>query len=444
MANQNFGKKMNKDIVLWKGPEGTMIPVNKSEAQEIVPYAISLTIKQRNHIVNAFQLEAYDMAAEFAWKKAMTKLKETISTLGMKFIGELLHRDDIDEYSTVDTSLTDFSTINLAEQLGVIGSTAALKLRQANELISHYFSSNSDEELDKLSAMSIVKSSVEYVLSEDNISIALEFSNFRDRLLGESLNINDAQLDQVINSPVFYLRTVLTILTSAIKNEQGAKLENALSNLNLILPNIWIKITENDRWNIGTTYRDVTASGNTIASSGVKNALLKVKGFDYVPENLRSVTFQKAAKAVIETHFAFNNFYNEPAVVRRLSNLGSTIPSPALLDCFQAYLVVLLGNRYGTSTTAAQIAEEKLAEISSDRWRYYFERGIQNDEIILSKLNYGIGISRFKILLATNDLLDFKEMPKLNQDLYDALIKANGLKVKAVTDKMLKNIRPRG
>jgi hypothetical protein len=443
MVNQNIGKKMNNDITLWKGPDGNVIPVNKSEAQEIVPYAISLTTKQQSHIVNAFQLEAYDMAAEFAWKKAMTKLKETISTLGMKFIGELLNRDDIDEYSTIDTSLTEYSAINLAEQLGVIGSTAALKLRQANELINHYFSSNCEDELDKLTAMTIVKSSVEYVLSEDDISIALEFSNFRQRLLTESLTINDPQIDQIINSPVFYLRTVLTILTSAIKSEQGAKLENSLSNLNLILPNLWSKITENDKWNIGTTYRDVTAAGNTIASSGVKNALLKVKGFDYVPENLRSVTFQKAAKAIIETHFAFNNFYNEPSVVRRLSNLGSTIPSPALLDCFQAYIAVFFGNRYGTSTVAAQIAGEKLSEISQDRWKYYFERGIQNDEVVLNKLNSGIGLTKFKLFIERNGLTEFKEMGKLNQDLYDAILKANGNRIKNITEKMLVSIKPK-
>lgn len=442
MENQNFGKEMNNDVILWKGPDGSIIPVNKSEAQEIVPYAISLTRKQQIHIVNAFQMEAFDMAAEFAWKKAMTKLKETISTLGMKFIGELLNRDDIDEYSTVDTALTDYSTINLAEQLGVIGTTAALKLRQANELITHYFSSNSDEELDKLSAMSIVKSSIEYILAEGNISIALEFSSFRQSLLNESLTIHDNRIEQVINSPVFYLRTVLTILTSAIKNEQGAKLENSLSNLNLILPNIWHNITENDKWNIGTTYRDVTAAGNTTASSGVKNALLKVKGFDYVPENLRSVTFQKAAKTVVETHFAFNNFYNEPAVVRRLSNLGSTIPAPALLDCIQAYLVVYLGNRYGISTAAADIAESKLSEISIDRWQYYFERGIQNDEVILGKLYYGIGVIRFKKFLNNNNLDNFTDMPKFNQDLYNAILKGNIASAKNISEKMLKKIKP--
>lgn len=432
---------MNNDIILWKGKDGAVIPNNMSEAVEIVPYAISLTQKQQEQIVSAFNIEAYDMAAEFAWKKAMTKLKETISSLGMKFIGELLNRDDIDEYSTIDSSLTDFSTINLAEQLGVISPTAALKLRHSNELISHYFSSNTNEDLDKLSAMQIVKSSIEYVLSEDDISIAIEFSNFRNRLLNETLLFSDPQVQQIVNSPVFYLKTVLTVLTFAIRGEQGAKLENALSNLNLILPSIWSKISENDKWNIGTTYRDVTASGSTIASAGVKNALLKVKGFDYVPENLRSATFQKAAKSVVETHFAFNNFYNEPAVVRRLSNLGSVIPAPALLDCIQAYLVVFIGNYYGVSTVAAQIAEEKLSEISFERWKYYFEKGIQSDEIILQKLYSKIRIYKLREFLIRNGISQLVDMPKQNQDLYSAIIQGNDNRVSAIADSMLKKIK---
>jgi len=144
----------------------------------------------------------------------------------------------------------------------------------------------------------------------------------------------------------------MTILLSSIRNDIGAKLEHSLANLNLITPHIWKKLGENDKWNLGTAYRDVTAAGNTIAASGLKNALLKVNGFDYVPENLRSVTFIKTARQVIETHFANNNFYNEPAIVRKLSNLGSAIPAPALIECMQAYLAVYLVNSYGTSWDA--------------------------------------------------------------------------------------------
>lgn len=434
-----MAEKMN-DQQIWQGPNGLNLPSNLKEANEIVPYANYLTTKQKSQIIAAFQIEAFDMAAEYAWKKSMVKLKETIATLGMKFIGEMIGREDFDETTSVDTEITDFTAILLAEQLGVIGTTAALRLRQSNELITHYFSKNADEQLDYGTAFSIVKSSVQYILGEQDISIALEFSKFRDRLLSETLRINDVQVEQVINSPLFYLRTVMTILLSSIRNDIGAKLEHSLANLNLIAPSIWDRLGESDKWNIGTAYRDVTAAGNTVAASGLKNALLKVNGFDFVPENLRSVTFIKTAKQVIETHYSSNNFYNEPAIVRKLSSLGSTIPAPALIECMQAYLAVYLGNSYGTSWTAASIAFDELSKITEERWRYYFEKVIHNDEIILTKTN-STQIGHFSKLLNINKLTDFTDLPKLNQFLYEAIVKNNYRRASQISSDLYDNIK---
>lgn len=431
----------NSNINIWHGPNGLIIPNSAKEPSDIVPYANYLTDKQKKQIVSAFQIEAYDMAAEYAWKKAMTKLKETISTLGMEFIGEMLGRNDISDSSILENVLTDFNTIQLAEQLGVIGNTASLKLKQANELIAHYFSKDSDQEIDYTDAFVIVKSSIQYILGEQDISIALEFSKFRDRLVGESLKIHDPQVVQLVNSPLFYLRTVNTILLNSIKNEIGAKLEHSLANLNTIIEPIWENLGEVDKWNIGTAYRDVTAAGNLISASGLKNALLKVNGFDYVPENLRSVTFKNLAKELLETHFSFNNFYNEPPIARKLANLGTTIPAPALVDCIQAYLAVYLGNSYGVSREAYKIAYEQLSNITEDRWIYYFSKVLQDDEIILYKINNSSQIKRFNELLVNNDLNDFIDLPKDIQNLYDAIIKNNSSKARNIALGLAEKIR---
>lgn len=428
------------NIQIWQGPNGINVPTSAKEAKDIMPLAQYLSQKQQSQIISAFQVEAYDMAAEYAWKKAMVKLKETIATLGITFIGEMLNRNDIDEYSPIDSVLTDYTAIQLAEQLGVIGNTAALKLRQCNELITHYFSKNAEEELDYTTAFSIVKSSVQYILGESDISIALEFSKFRQRLLTETLKNDDDQVDQILNAPLFYVRTVITILLASIKNDIGAKLEHAIGNLNLLMVPLWRKLAESDRWNIGTAYRDVTAAGNTIAASGLKTALLKVGGFDYVPENLRSSTFIKAAQQLLEVHFAFNNFYNEPSAVSKLANLGTTIPSPALIECIQAYLAVYLGNRWGYSAAAAHTAYRQLASLSEERWFYYFELVIQNDEIILQK-THDNQIERFRTFLLENNLTSFSGLPKDNQHLYHAILSYNTKKVKQVAADMLSKIR---
>lgn len=415
-----MAKEMS-DIQIWQGPNGITFPPSVKDANDIVPYANHLTPQQQKQIIAAFQFEAYDMASEYTWKKSMVKLRETLSTLGMKFIGEMVGRDDFDETTLIDSEITDFTAIKLAEQLGVIGTTAALRLKQSNELISHYFSKDADEELDYSTAFSIVKSSVQYILGEQDISSAIEFSQFRQRLLNETLKKDDLQLEQIINSPLFYLRTVMTILLSSIKDDIGAKLEHSIANLNLTLPIIWERLGENDKWNIGTAYRDVTAAGNSISASGLKNALLKVNGFDYVPENLRSATFIKTAKQVIETHYASDNFYNEPAIVKKLSGLGSTIPAPALIECIQAYLAVFLGNSYSHSYKAAEIAYDELSKLTKERWNYYFEKVIQTDEIILSKTN-GTQINRFSQLLNNNGFNNFENLPKDNQSFFNAVI----------------------
>lgn len=428
------------NIQIWQGPNGITLPASAKDANDIMPLAACLTTKQKNQIISAFQVEAYDMAAEYAWKKAMVKLKETIGTLGIRFIGEMLNRDDIDEYTPIESVLTDYTAIQLAEQLGVIGNTAALKLRHANELITHYFSKNAEEELDYNTAFSIVKSSVQYILGESDISIALEFSEFRQRLLNEPLRVDDEQLEQIINSPLFYIRTVMTILLASVKNDIGARLENAVANLYVLISPLWKKLGESDKWNIGTAYRDVTAAGNTIAASGLKSALLKVGGFDYVPENLRSNTFIKAAQQVLETHFAFNNFYNEPSVVSKLANLGSIIPTPALIECMQAYLAVYLGNIYGVSHAAASTAYKQLAKISEDRWLYYFEKVIQNDEVILLKMN-DRQVTRFRLFLMENNLVDFTGLPKRNQILYDAILADASRKAKSVALELYEAIK---
>jgi len=434
-----MAKEMS-DIQIWQGPNGITFPPSVKDANDIMPYANHLTLQQQKQIMAAFQFEAYDMASEYTWKKSMVKLKETLSTLGMKFIGEMIGRDDFDETTSIDSEITDFTAIKLAEQLGVIGATAALRLRQSNELISHYFSKNAEEELDYSTAFSIVKSSVQYILGEQDISSAIEFSHFRQRLLNETLKRDDLQLDQIINSPLFYLRTVMTILLSSIKDDIGAKLEHSIANLNLTLPTIWERLGENDKWNIGTAYRDVTAAGNAIAASGLKNALLKVNGFDYVPENLRSATFIKTAKQVIETHHASNNFYNEPAIVKKLSGLGSTIPAPALIECVQAYLAVFLGNSYGISYNAAEIAYKELSKLTKERWNYYFEKVIQTDEIILPKSN-GTQISRFSNLLNENGFTDFENLPKDNQALYNAIIKNKPFIAEKISSSLIRKMK---
>jgi hypothetical protein len=166
----------------------------------------------------------------------------------------------------------------------------------------------------------------------------------------------------------------------------GAKLEHCLANLNQILPLLWPKLRDGERWQVGTTYSQVYSDGLETETAGLKQALLKVKGFDYVPETLRSSTFTKAAEALIQAHEGMNNFYNEENPALQLEKLGTVIPAPALGPCMTALLCVRLGNSYGASWSAQPIANRLLKRLGAERWSYYLENVLPGEMRVLEKL----------------------------------------------------------
>ncbi|MBO5629959.1 MAG: hypothetical protein J5965_12900, partial [Aeriscardovia sp.] len=239
------------------------LPIIQNNMQDLpIPLSekTNLSELQKKQVVLAIHAGAYDMASEYVWKRAITRLKETISELGVDFIANLLQRTDIDAYTPLDSILTDYTTIKLAEQLGMISYRSAMKLRQAHELIQYFFSSNSQssgEQLKITEALSIISDCTEYILNVPNISIDVEFSKLQERLVTEDIKAKDVQINRLKNSSLFFIRTVCTILSTAIRKEQGAELEHSVNNFTMLLPLIWDKLGKDEKWNIGALYRDV-------------------------------------------------------------------------------------------------------------------------------------------------------------------------------------------
>lgn len=58
---------MNEQIKPWSASVQKRIPANIEDVKDIVVYGNNnLTVKQQNQIVGAYNMEAYDMAAEYA------------------------------------------------------------------------------------------------------------------------------------------------------------------------------------------------------------------------------------------------------------------------------------------------------------------------------------------------------------------------------------------
>jgi hypothetical protein len=401
---------MSEKLVLWEPAESEIIPAAATTPTQITKCAVQLSPKDQRQIARALEARDFEIGVNYLWVKAMAALKRELGTLGIEFLGEMLGRPDVDEHDDVHDLLTDKDALRLAEELGMIPSVEALRLRQTQELIAHFAKSEFTEsgtsagEMDDAEAVRALRACIKNILGRPRIEVAHSFVEFRDALLTQPVSPQDMSVELLIKSPYFFRKLSISILLSAIKTATGAGLEIALGNLNSVLPLLWDKVRDTEKWQVGHTYAEVYSAGMTSATQGIKQALLKVRGFDFVPENLRSDTFVKAADAIIRAHEGIDNFYTELSPVRNLERLGTVIPAPALASCTSALLAVALGNVYGSSFSAAPLAKQVLAKYTRDRWEYYLSQCLPGDIRILNKLENPGPTKRWKEIVRARQL----------------------------------------
>lgn len=433
---------MENSIVLWHAENGEILPNSARTPTTITQYANQLSKKDKKQIVSAYEAGHFEMAITYLWGKTVTALKKELSTVGVSLLGEMIGRADVDEDDDIEDVLTTKDAIRLAEELGMVSPTAAMRLRHTYELITHFSQLDADEgeneEIDEYEAIASLKSCVKGVLGRPKVEVAKKFVEFRETLEDESLSPDDTRVEMFKGSPYFFHKMTVNVLMNAAKKNVGAQLEHALANINVLIPEIWKNLRDTEKWQIGKTYAETYADGKTSAVSGIKSVLLKVKGFDFVPENLRSTTFINAAEEVIRAHEGLNNFYNEPAPVRKFSKLGTTIPAPALPSCMTALLCVTLGNSYGVSWDAEHIAGSMLEKLSVDRWTYYLNQVLPSDARILNKLEFSKPRANWVNVVNDYDLSNLEINNKTVKSMINATVEKNDKKIGKLAGNLLK------
>lgn len=402
-------QNLMSEIQLWKSNKEIVVG-DTENIDSVVSYARQLKSTDQRQLISAYNSGNFQMLSTYVWSKTITTLKSQLAKMGGAFVGEMLDRPDINDLSNLQQAITDFEAIQLSENLGLISSKSAFRLKQSMDLLT-YFNNPDIEELEdsdftKLDAIQVVIACIQGVLGHDKIELRIDFKEFRASLEDQILSSSSPNIIKLIQSPSFFKGATVRILLSIIKSKSGAQLDNCLSNASLILPAIWMDIRQPDKWQIGRCYAELFSEGKSTAVNGLKQILLKVKGFDFVPEDLRSTSFMKAATEIIKAHEGVNNFYYEPQPTRMLKDMGSTIPMPAFPVCMSAVLSVKLGNPYGVSWEAQSPANTILGRLKKEKWVYYFDECLPNDDRILHKLSQSNPIARWIELFRSNQELE--------------------------------------
>lgn len=385
----------DQNIALWKSSSTSVITDSITSIPTIANAAVQLRDRERNQVIANFEAGHYEVVTSFVWQRTIALLKKQLAKLGNEFIAELLQRPDIDNNSDILSSISESEALSLARDLGMLTPTQALRLAHSQEIVNHFASINGDDELGtdetmtQEEAVSCLRVCIQGILGQQKVDVAEDFASFRRNLESKTFTIESPEIIRLQQSPYFFIRTAISILLTLLKVGKGAQLEHASRNALLIIPIFWEALKKPEKWQIGQAYAAEFNDGNKESVKALHAVLLAVQGFDFVPENLRSNAFTRVASAVIAAHQGMNNFYNEPGPMWELAKLGSSIPGPALASCITAALCVKLGNHYGVSWNAQEAANQVLGTLSPERWIYYVDDRLEDDEIILNKLAGG-------------------------------------------------------
>lgn len=397
-------------VSLWTPPTGIVVPDTESNAVAIAGKARQLRERERTQVSDNLDAGNYEVATTFVWTRTMALLKKQLGSLGHEFIGELLQRPDFDEYTEISAAVSDGEAISLARDLGMLTALQTTRLLHSQAIVSHFAGMDGDpsddesEVMTKEEAIACLRVCVQGVLGHERVTAAEDFKIFRARLSGETFGADAPEIQKLKSSPYFFVRTAVGILLTALRTENGAPLEHAGRNAQVIIPSLWEMLKAPERWQIGQTYAQQFSEGRRDSVRTLHAILVAVGGFDYVPENLRSNTFVQVASSVIAAHQGVNNFYHEAAPMKELASLGTSIPGPALAACFTAALCVKLGNFYGTAWAAQEYANQVIGGFSKDRWQFYLNERLPSDRLILAKLQEDRPASRWIELIQGVDL----------------------------------------
>ena len=427
-------------VALYQESAGVVAVPDTNDVAILMSYNRSLSSNDANKIVKAFDNELYDMAAEYIWSRTISTLKKNIMKFGEEFVAEMLDRPDI---SSVE-DISEYEVITLSSDLGFINQTAKIEFMQFSEIIQHYMSNEDPDEAFPLTKVSdIVRSCVKHVLGFEKVEYEISFVSFRNRLRTEYIIEGHEIYTQLKLAPYFYKRTVFkTMMNLAKTTKDSAEREIILNNMISIFVEIWSALSSEEKWVIGRSYAQCLSDGDNKLLIALKSVLLKVKGFDYVPENLRSNTYIIAAKDLLSAHQGMNNFYNEPSKAKYLAQMGNSIPAPAFGNCMTAVLACKLGNSYGISWDAQTYLDEILQTVSKDRWSYYLSSVLPYDRVILYKLCVDITADRWIELVEKYSLekIDIEGEKELKDLISDSNPKQK-IQLKRVVNRILESLK---
>jgi len=347
----------------------------------------------------------FDAALNYLWDETIIELRKRVEQYDLSyFYDQAIHGADRrrgfkDESDLV--KLSDSELIEGARQIGLISDIGFKHLDYINYMRNRASAAHPNQnEITGLQLITWLQTCINEVISLPLSNIAVEIKKLLKNIKENPLSEDDAKTI----GPLFL----------ELSHEQAGSLLSGFfgiycdqdtmpqtrDNIHLLLPELWIAVTEETKNKIGMKYANYKVNNYKPEAKLARKFLELVGGLAYIPESLKIAEIDTAINNLLQAHRNIDNFYHEPPFARALRNLISntgSIPKQLRKTYVFALVEVFLTNGSGVAWNAEPIYIDLIKRFDS------FQAMIAilsfKDQRIASMLQLKLCETKFRALL---------------------------------------------
>lgn len=215
--------------------------------------------------------------------------------------------------------------------------------------------------------------------------------------------------------------------------------EHARDGVRLLMPEIWIHVSEFKRRDLGLVYGKYVANGDTDKSRRARELLDVVNGATYLPTEVRTTEIASAIDELLVAHRGYNNFHTESGPAQRLNALSAEpVPKAVRILYVRAVVETFLTNGNGIAWAADRHYVEMISRFGPKEARLALDVLFEAD--VASKLRFAHPQEKFKELLQA---LEPKITKPRTREFFEAIKDFTGGPSDITRDTNLRRLRDR-
>lgn len=383
--------RLPSENILVDCKERKKVIINIPDIVESIDDTVKLNSYYISKLIAASSAGLFDAALNYMWDETITSLRTKIGLFDLEYFKSTLSEDKKKKVSTLEELkyIDDNDIVIGCSKIGILSDIGFKHIDYIRSMRNWVSAAHPNQvELTGLNICDWLETCIKEVIGKSPSHSAIQTQKLLYNIRTNNYSLEDVkQIQQALQTtPQDYIISLHNALFGMFCDPNG-KIE-IKNNIRLIAKDLWSLLPEQQKKETGLKYANWAVNGDTQRKKTAHEYLEAVNGLAYLSEDVLSVELMEALKLLYDTHYGWNNFYNEPPfakLIKKYIPQNGAIPDSVKHKYVKVLFLCRIGNGYGVAGLAEPIYDELIGKFTDNEIKEFLQ--LFNDVEISSQLN---------------------------------------------------------